>query len=66
MGGNGSVYAPYYSRIQGLLFEGMTIRQVHDYMEFFFGIYADIRTFYRYIKATNLQWYMPIQWECGR
>ncbi|MEG1470498.1 MAG: hypothetical protein RSC31_07610 [Anaerovoracaceae bacterium] len=55
-----SVYAPYYNRIQGLLFDGMRICDVYRYMIKYFGIYSTYQTFWRYVKRNKLDWYMPI------
>lgn len=54
-----SMYAPYYAKIQDLLFQGMPIKEVWLYMQIFFGIYADISTFRHYIKTSGLTWFIP-------
>ena len=56
-----SMYSPYYNKIQGLLFEGMAICEVHEYMKQFFGIYADYNTFLWYVRKHKLKWYMPVR-----
>ena len=37
-----SVFDPYYSRIQELLFSGMSIKATYDYVEKYFGCTARI------------------------
>ncbi len=51
-----SVYEPYYSRIQELLFDGMEVKEVHEYMKVFFSIYADYLTLLSFCKMNNLKW----------
>lgn len=53
-----STYAPYYAKIQDLLFQGMPIKEVWLYMQIFFGIYADLNTFRHYLKVSGLQWFI--------
>ncbi|MEG0157202.1 MAG: hypothetical protein RR661_06085 [Anaerovoracaceae bacterium] len=55
-----SIYNPYYSKIQDLLFQGMPMMEVYEYMKIFFNVYADYKTFWRYVKRNKLDWYMPI------
>lgn len=54
-----SMYSPYYAKIQDLLFQGMPISEVWLYMQIFFGVYAELRTLYNYIKVSGLQWFIP-------
>ena len=55
-----SVYAPYYAKIQDLLFQGMPIKEVWQYMRIYFGIYTDLNTFRHYIKVSGLDWFIPM------
>lgn len=54
----GSIYDPYYAKVQELLFDGMEIKEVHEYMRVFFGIYADYQTLWLFCKTRNLMWFM--------
>lgn len=58
MKAKGSVYAPYYSRIQGLLWDGMSIKEVWKYMQEYFQIYASYDAFWWFVVENNLDWFM--------
>lgn len=55
-----SMFHPYYNKIQALLFEGMTIKEAHEYMVKYFCLYSSYRSFYAYVKKQKLDWFMPI------
>ena len=55
-----SMFHPYYNKIQALLFDGMTIKEAHEYMVKYFGLYSSYRAFYAYVKKQKLDWFMPI------
>lgn len=54
-----SVFDPYYSRIQELLFLGMSVREVYDYVEKYFKVYSTYGNFRSYVKRRKLDWFMP-------
>lgn len=54
-----SVFDPYYSRIQELLFSGMSIKATYDYVEKYFRVYSSYKVFWRYVKRRKLDWFMP-------
>lgn len=53
------MYSPYYAKIQDLLFQGMPVQEVWLYMQIFFGVYAELRTLYHYIRVSGLRWFIP-------
>lgn len=55
-----SMFHPYYNKIQALLFDGMTIKEAHEYMVKYFHLYSSYRAFYSYVKKQKLDWFMPI------
>lgn len=55
-----SMFDPYYSRIQGLLFEGHSIKEVHEYMIKYFDLYSTYNALWKYIKSRKLDWFMPV------
>lgn len=61
MKGKNSMYAPYYAKIQDLLFQGMPIKEVWLYMEIFFGIHGAYETFWHYVKVSGLRWFVPMK-----
>lgn len=56
-----SVFDPYYSRIQELLFNGMSIKEVYDYVEKYFKVYSSYGNFRSYVKRRKLDWFMPMK-----
>lgn len=56
-----SMYAPYYARIQDLLFQGMEIKEVWMYMQIFFNVYGSYQTFHHYLKVSGLRWFIPMK-----
>lgn len=54
-----SIFDPYYSRIQELLFSGMSIKATYDYVEKYFGIQSTYNVFWAYVKRRKLDWFMP-------
>ena len=54
-----SVFDPYYSRIQELLFSGMSIKATYDYVEKYFGLNCEYKVFWGYVKRRKLDWFMP-------
>ena len=54
-----SIFDSYYSRIQELLFAGMSIKEVYDYVEKYFGINSTYNSFWGYVNRRNLDWFMP-------
>lgn len=55
-----SLFDPYHSRIQDLLFRGYSIKETYHYIEAHFPVYSSYRNFYAYIKKQHLDWYMPL------
>lgn len=55
------MYAPYYAKIQDLLFQGMEQKEVWWYMREFFGVYGEYNTFWKYVKASGLRWFIPLK-----
>lgn len=55
----GSMFDPYYSRIQGLLFEGKSMKEVYDYVEKYFHVHSTYGNFQYYVKKRKLDWFMP-------
>ncbi|RGU89818.1 hypothetical protein DWW31_18375 [Clostridium sp. AF15-17LB] len=55
-----SIFDPYYSRIQDLLFRGYTKKETYDYIEANFHVYSSYRNFCGYIERRNLEWFMPL------
>ena len=58
-----SVYEPYYYKIQELLFDGMSMKEAWLYMQIYFQVYADYRTFCNYANTSGLKWFMPERGE---
>lgn len=54
-----SIFDPYYSRIQELLFSGMSIKATYEYVEKYFQVYSTYKTFWGYVKRRKLDWFMP-------
>lgn len=54
-----SIFDPYYSRIQELLFSGMPIKAVYDYVEKHFEVHSSYGVFWAYVKRRKLDWFMP-------
>lgn len=54
-----SMFDKYYSRIQGMLFDGYTIKETFDYICKYFGLYTSYGNFWRYVKSHKLDWFMP-------
>ncbi len=61
MKGSRSIYAPYYAKIQDLLFQGMPVKEVWLYMKIFFGIHAELNTLWYYINVSGLRWFIPMK-----
>lgn len=59
-----SMFDPYYSRIEEMLYLGYTKRETYDYIEEYFQLFTSYRNFLRYIKVRNLEWFMPVVEEC--
>jgi len=57
-----SVYAPYYSRIQGLLFDGMSKADVWRYMTKYFDLDYTYQAFRVYTKKSGLDWFIPVKY----
>lgn len=57
----GSIFDPYYSRIQGLLFDGKSIKEVYDYMEKYFHVCSTYENFWYYVKKRKLDWFIPMK-----
>lgn len=55
----GSMFDPYYSRIQELLFSGMSIKATYEYVEKYFHVYSSYGNFRSYVKRRKLDWFMP-------
>lgn len=53
-----SMYEPYYYKIQELLFDGMTMKETWKYMQKYFEVYGDYRTFCYYVNASGLKWFI--------
>lgn len=53
------MFHPYRNKIEELLFDGMTIKQAHNYMMKMFGLYSTYRAFHYYVKKQKLDWFMP-------
>ena len=56
-----SVFDPYYSRIQELLFLGMSVKDVYEYVEKYFKVYSSYGNFRSYVKRRRLDWFMPME-----
>ncbi len=56
-----SIFDPYYSRIQELLFLGMSVKEVYDYVEKYFQVYSSYKNFWSYVKRRKLDWFMPVK-----
>ncbi len=56
-----SVFDPYYSRIQELLFLGMSVKEVYEYVEKYFKVYSSYGNFRSYVKRRKLDWFMPMK-----
>lgn len=54
-----SMFDPYYSRIQELLFSGMSIKATYEYVEKYFHVYSSYGNFRSYVKRRKLDWFMP-------
>lgn len=54
-----SLFDPYYSRIQELLFSGMSIKATYDYVEKYFRVCSSYGVFWGYVKRRKLDWFMP-------
>ena len=52
------MYEPYYYKIQELLFDGMAMKEAWKYMQKYFEVYGDYRTFCYYVNASGLKWFM--------
>lgn len=53
------MFDPYYSRIQELLFSGMSIKATYDYVEKYFRVYSTYSAFWGHVKRRKLDWFMP-------
>ncbi len=56
-----SMYAPYYAKIQDLLFQGMEQKEAWAYMRIFFGVYGSYSAFWHYVKVSGLRWFIPLK-----
>lgn len=56
-----SVFDPYYSRIQELLFSGKSIKDTYEYVEKYFEVYSSYGNFRSYVKRRKLDWFMPMK-----
>lgn len=56
-----SILDPYYSRIQELLFSGMSIKATYEYVEKYFEIGCTYKVFWAYVKRRKLDWFMPMK-----
>lgn len=54
-----SIFDPYYSRIQELLFSGMSIKATYEYVKKYFHVYSSYGNFRSYVKRRKLDWFMP-------
>lgn len=53
----GSMYDPYYGKVQELLFDGMDMKEAHEYMRVFFGLYSTYDCFWQFCKNRGLTWF---------
>lgn len=56
-----SIYEPYYYKIQELLFDGKSRKEVWEYMQKYFQLYADYTTFCHYVNVSGLKWFIQVE-----